>query len=168
MKKHQKTIITVLLAVLLLAWMGRSYIRNLFPPKMNIYTASLVSVDDNKPMTLHDYKEKVIIVSCYQTWCTDCARETPVLNQLAASIASPNFKIIYVSDEDATAVTAFRQRFSSANILFARYLQPMSAAGISVFPTTFLLDKNGEVIKTKLEGYNWMKEEAAIRKIMAD
>ena len=168
MKKNKSKIIMPLLILLLAAWMGRSFIRNLFPPKMKFYTEALITIDNGLHTTLKDFKGNVVIVSCYQTWCIDCARETPVLNELAENIHSDKFKIIYISDEDAAKVNSFRQRFFSDKILFTQYPGGMSSLGIHTFPTTFLLNKNGEVVTTKLEGYDWLKEETVIRKMLTE
>jgi hypothetical protein len=40
--------------------------------------------------------------------------------------------------------------------------------GIRSFPSTFLLNKKGEVIMTKLEGYEWLQEAEAIQKLLAE
>ena len=142
MKKHQSKIITGLLILLLAAWMGRSFIQNLFPPKMKFYTEGLITIDNGRHTSLKDFKGNVVIVSCYQTWCTDCARETSILNELATKIHSNKFQVIYVSDEDVVKINSFRQRFLSDKILFTQYPGIMSSLGIHTFPTNFLLNKN--------------------------
>jgi thiol-disulfide isomerase/thioredoxin len=147
--------------------MGRHYIRGWFPPSMKFREMALTTIDSNQLISLADFKGKVVIVSCYQTWCIDCARETPVLNQLAAQINSDQLKIIYISDEDADKQQLFRQRFESGSILFAKSPKSMSELGIISYPTTYLLNKKGEVIKTAFEGYDWLKEESAIKKLIA-
>lgn len=167
MKQHQQTIIIALLVIVMIAWMGRSYIRGWFPPTMKFKEMALTTLDSNQLIRIADFKGKVVIVSCYQTWCIDCARETPVLNQLATQINSDLFKIIYVSDENVDKVINFRERFESGNILFTQSAKSMSELGIRSFPTTYLLNKKGEVIKTAFEGYDWLNEEEAIRKLIA-
>lgn len=167
MKQYQQTIIIALLFLVLAAWMGRHYIRGLFPPSIKFKETTLTTIDSNKLISVANFKGKVIIVSCYQTWCIDCARETPVLNQLTTQINSDQFKVIYISDEDAAKVNIFRQRFLSGNILFFKSVKSMSNMGIRSFPTTFLLNKKGEIIKTTYEGYDWLNEEIAIKKLIA-
>ena len=168
MKRHQHKIVTGLLILLLIGWMGRSHLRNLFPPSLKFYSQTLITLDGRQPIKLSDFKGKTLIVCCYQTWCTDCARETPGLNQLASHLDSTKFAVIYISDEDTLKEIAFRQRFASDKILFAHTSKNLSDFGITVFPTTYLLNKNGAVIKTKLEGYDWLAEEATIKKIIAE
>jgi thiol-disulfide isomerase/thioredoxin len=139
----------------------------LFPPSIKFKETALTTIDSNQLISVADYKGKVVIVSCYQTWCIDCARETPVLNQLATQINSDQFRVIYISDEDAEKVNMFRQRFASGSILFTKSPKAMSDLGIRSFPTTYLLNKKGEVVKTTYEGYDWLKEETAIKKMIA-
>lgn len=166
MKKYKQYITPLLFILILAAWAGRSHIRNFFPPAMKFADATLHSMDDKRSITINDYKGNVVIVSCFQTWCIDCVKETPVLDQLAAAIHSPAFKIIYVTDEEVDRVKAFRNRFPSDNISFAFSTASMKALGISVFPTTFLLNKKGEVIQTKMEGYDWMSEKEKILELI--
>jgi thiol-disulfide isomerase/thioredoxin len=167
MKQYQQTIFIALVVLVMIAWMGRSYIRGWFPSSMKFKEMALTTIDSNQLISIADFKGKVVIVSCYQTWCIDCARETPVLNQLATQINSNQFKVIYVSNEDAEKVNKFRQRFESGNILFTQSPKSMSDLGIRSFPTTYLLNKKGEMIKTTFEGYQWLKEEVTIEKLIA-
>ncbi len=165
--KNQK-IIFIVLAILMLAWLGRGRIRNLFPPKMKFAAVQLISIDDKRTTSINALKDTVLIVSCYQTWCIDCARETPELHQLATAINNPRFKIIYISNEPVEKVTGFRQRFDSDKILFTQVSGSMGDLGIRAYPTTFLLNKKGSVIRTTQEGYDWLKDTAAIRKLLAE
>ena len=135
---------------------------------MAFNAAPLTLVDNNKKTTIDDYKWNVVIVSCFQTWCRDCARETPVLNQLANNLNLEKFKIIYITDEGNSKLGSFRSRLPSDRILFTYSEKSLASLGIHVYPTTYLLDKSGRVVKTKLEGYDWLLEEAAIRKLIAE
>lgn len=165
MKTLQK-IIPFVLIVLLVAWGVRWYIHKTYPPAMNFNSAALVTVDDNTKTTINDHKGKVLIVSCFQTWCRDCAAETPVLNELATKFESENFKVIYITDEGNDKLPSFRRRLPSNKILFTYSAKSLASLGVHVYPTTFLLNKNGEVIKTKLEGYDWLREEGLIRELL--
>lgn len=168
MKKFQKVFLPALLVIGLIGWLGRSHIRNLFPTKMTFQNTPLTNLDDKQPVTINSLKGNVVIVSYYQTWCGDCARETPVLNELATKLQGESFKVLYVSHEDEAKVSNFRQRFASDKISFLKSQQGPADFGIRVYPTTFLINKNGEVVKTKSEGYDWLAEETSIRKMLAE
>jgi thiol-disulfide isomerase/thioredoxin len=168
MKKYQNKIITAIVVVLLSVWAIRSCIHKNYPPKMGFNAAQLITVDDNKKITINDYRGNVVIVSCFQTWCGDCAGETPVINQLATNINSEKFKVIYITDEGNDKLQSFRSRLPSDKILFTYSAKSLASLNIHVYPTTFLLNKSGDVIKTKLEGYDWLQEEAFIKKLIAE
>lgn len=135
---------------------------------MAFNAAPLTLVDNNQETTIDDFKGNVVIVSCFQTWCRDCAAETPVLNRLANNLNSEKFKIIYVTDEGSAKLESFRSRLPSDKILFTYSQKSLASLGIHVYPTTYLLDKNGRVVKAKLEGYDWLLEENAIRKMISE
>ena len=167
MKKHQQKIIPALLFLLLAVWGIKSFINKSVPPKMKFQAAALITVDSSRSITINDFKGSVVIVSCYQTWCVDCARETPILNQLALDLNSDKFTIIYISDEGNEKQNLFRSRFASDKILFTKSGKRLADFGIHVYPTTFLLNKKGEVITTKSEGYDWLTEKAGIKELIA-
>jgi len=158
---------TTIIALLLLAFVGYRLVkRYLLVPAMSFHSEQLFLLDNKQTTSIDAYKGSVVIVSCYQTWCVDCARETGWLNDLSASINSPKFTVLYISDEPEEKVNGFRKRFDTDKIVFAKTEKPLGELGIHSFPTTFLLNKKGEVVKTKLEGYDWKKEEATIKKLL--
>lgn len=168
MKKHQHKIITGIVIVLLAAWGIRACMHKFVAPKMGFNATVLTAAADKHQLTINDYLGKVVIVSCFQTWCGACAAETPVLNQLAANLNTEKFAVIYITDEADEKLQAFRARLATGNILFTYSNKSLASLGIYVYPTTFLLNKKGDVVITKLEGYDWLAEEALIRKLIAE
>ncbi len=163
----KKINITTIIAFLLLAFVGYRIVkRYLLIPKMSFQTEQLTILDNKQTTSIDALKGNVVIVSCYQTWCGDCARETPWLNGLAATINSSKFTVLYISDEPEEKVNRFRKRFDSDKIIFTNSEKRLGELGIRSFPSTFLLNKKGEVIKTKLEGYDWAKDEKEIRELL--
>jgi thiol-disulfide isomerase/thioredoxin len=162
-----KIIITIAI-LLILIYAVRKYMQHRIPPKMGFNAAQLITVDDNKKITINDYLGKVVIISCFQTWCGDCAKETPIINQLTANLNSTDFKAIYITDEGNDKLASFRARLASDKILFSYSEKSLESLGIYVYPTTFLINKKGEVVKTKLEGYDWLLEENYINKLIKE
>lgn len=154
------------LSVLLLGglWLKRKTIA----PRMSFALAPLTSLDDNKQVAIEDFSGNVVIVSCFQTWCRDCAQETPILNELAARLAGEPFRVVYITDERTDKLRQFRSRLASQRILFTISATKLKDFGVHVYPTTYLLNKEGEVVLTKLEGYDWLKEEGRIRELLND
>jgi len=161
--------VSTIIGILLLAFVAYKVIkRYVMIPKMKFQSEQLTLLDKNETTTIDAYKGKVLLVSCYQTWCGSCARETPDLNELAAKINSPNFTVLYISDEEEEKVNRFRQRFASDKIVYAKSAKRLGEMGIRSFPSNFLINKKGEVIMTKLEGHDWLGEEATIKKLLAE
>ncbi len=164
-----KKIILTAAIIIPLAFYGiTKFLRHKIPPKMGFNAAQLITIDDNKKININDYLGNVVVVSCFQTWCGDCAKETPVINQLATNINNSSFKVIYITDEGNEKLASFRSKLASDKILFAYSEKSLESLGIYVYPTTFLINKKGDVVKTKLEGYDWLQEEALIRKLIEE
>ena len=168
MKNKLTGIILSALIILAAAWGIRWYIHKTVAPEMKFQSSELILTATNAKTTINHLKGQVAIVSFFQTWCRDCLEEIPAFNELAATVNSPRFKILCISDEDKDLINAYQNRFTSGNILFAHSTKNLESLGIHVYPTTYLLNKNGEVILSKLEGYNWALEKGTIEKLLSE
>ena len=144
------------------------YIRKTVPPKMEFQTSEFLLNGSNKKITINDLKGNVVIVSFFQTWCGPCIQEMYIFDELVTKINSPHLKILCISDEDEDRINMLQSRFVPGNILFAYSTKSLGNLGIHVYPTTYLLNKKGEVIQSKLEGYNWGLEKEAIEKLLSE
>ena len=168
MKNRLSTIFFFVIVILVAGWGIRWYMRKTIAPKMESQTSELLLAASNTKTTINDLKGNVVIVSFFQTWCGPCIQEMYVFDELLASINSPNLKVLCISDEDDELINMLKSRFTSGNILFAHSIKSLSSLGIHVYPTTYLLNKKGEVIQSKLEGYNWGLEKEAIEKLLSE
>jgi thiol-disulfide isomerase/thioredoxin len=167
MKIKLRGIIFSVIIILAVAWAIRWYMRKTIAPKMKFQTSELLLAGSNTKTTINDLKGNVVIVSFFQTWCGPCIQEMSVFDELQTSINSPNLKILCISDEDTDRINMLRSRFAPGEILYAYSSESLSSLGIHVYPTTYLLNKKGEVIQSKLEGYNWALEKETIKKLLA-
>jgi thiol-disulfide isomerase/thioredoxin len=166
MKKINLSTILLVGAFLFLAYkLTRRY---LLKPSMKFETAMLVDIATNDSLTIKSLRGQVVMVSCFQTWCADCARETADLDELAELLQSPQFLILYISDESPEKMQTFKKRFASRHIRYTHTNQPLKNWGIHAYPTTFLLNKKGEVVETKQEGYHWSANAATLQSLLAE
>jgi thiol-disulfide isomerase/thioredoxin len=168
MKNKLKTIILSVLLILASGWGIMWYMRKTIVPKMEFQNSELQLTRSNTKTTIDDLKGNVIIVSFFQTWCGPCIQEMYVFDELPATVNSPGFKILCISDEDTGRINKLQNRFTPGNIIFAHSPKTLAGMGIHVYPTTYLLNKKGEVIQSKLEGYNWALEKETIKKLLAE
>lgn len=166
MKNKLSSIFFYIIIILAAGWGIRWYMRKTIAPKMEFQTSEFLLTGSNTKITINDLKSNVVIVSFFQTWCGPCIQEMYVFDEMVAKINSPNLKILCISDEDDKRINMLKSRFTSGNILFAHSTKSLAGLGIYVYPTTYLLNKKGEVILSKLEGYNWALEKETIEKIL--
>ncbi len=168
MKNRLYPIIFSALVLIAAIWVVTWYIRKTVTPKMQFETTGFMLTGSNTKTTITDLKGNVVIVSFFQTWCGTCAGEIQVLNELVTELNSGKLKILYISDEDINLINTYQKQFNAAHILFAHSPKSLAGSGIYVYPTTYLLNKKGSVINSKLEGYDWSLEKETIKKLLAE
>lgn len=168
MKKKLPAIFLSLLIMLVAAWAFMWYLRKTIAPKMKFQTSELQLTGSNTKTSINDLKGNVVIVSFFQSWCGPCIGEMYVFDDLISTVNSSNFKVLCISDEDTDRILSIQSRFAPEKILFANSAESLSSMGIHVYPTTYLLNKKGEVIQSKLEGYDWSLEKGTIEKLLAE
>ena len=99
-------------------------------------------------LRLSDYKGKVIILDFWATWCGPCRMEIPGYVDLYKKYNSKGLEIIGVSlDQDGwTPVRPFMEQYSiNYPIVMGDREIVQAYGGIQSIPTTFIINRNGEV-----------------------
>ena len=106
---------------------------------------------DGKPLSLANYRGKVVLLNFWASWCMPCVEELPSL--LALHHQDPNLVILAVSiDDDPTAYSTFIVRHHVDLITVRDPSQ--SAANLyhtDMWPETYVIDRQG-MIRRKLVG----------------
>ncbi|MBL7700834.1 MAG: TlpA family protein disulfide reductase [Ferruginibacter sp.] len=168
MKNKISNLIFIILIILAAGWGIRWYMRKTIVPEMKFQSSELILTGANTKTTINNLKGNIVIVSFFQTWCGPCIQEMGVFEELQSAVNSSGFKILCISDEETDRIKMLQQRFDQSKIVFAYSAESLASMGIHVYPTTYLLNKKGEVIKSKLEGYDWRQEKATIEKLIAE
>src|SRR5436305_104042 len=108
---------------------------------------------EGKPLSLTDYKSKVILLNFWATWCGPCRAEIPDLVELQNKYKD-RLQIIgsVVDDEDEDAIKKFVDEFGiNYPVAIATDALRTEYGGIPALPTSFVLDAEGRVVQ-KHEG----------------
>lgn len=112
---------------------------------------------DGTPISLADYRGKVVLLDFWAVWCGPCLGEIPRIKAVYEKYHDKGFDVIGVSlDEDAAVLREFikekeipwRQIFDGqkgAGHLVQQY-------GVRGIPAPFLIDREGKVISVKARG----------------
>jgi thiol-disulfide isomerase/thioredoxin len=118
---------------------------------------------DGADVTLAQYKGTVVLVNFWATWCDPCYIEIPWLIEMQQKYAAKGFTILGVSmdEEGKSAVVPFlaKERFNvdgqklpmNYPIVIGNDDVADKFGGLLGYPTTFLISKDGKIVK-KVQG----------------
>ncbi|MBI3616477.1 MAG: TlpA family protein disulfide reductase [Candidatus Omnitrophica bacterium] len=123
-----------------------------------------------KSLQLSTFREKVVLLDFWATWCPPCRAELPHFKELHAAYKGKGLQVIGLSvGEKADVVKSFVQSNGiSYPIGIASGKEEEAFGGIRGIPTTFLIDKEGR-IAGRYVGYQDKKVfEEQIRALLAE
>ncbi|WP_198264084.1 TlpA disulfide reductase family protein [sulfur-oxidizing endosymbiont of Gigantopelta aegis] len=104
---------------------------------------------DEENIKFSDYRGKVVLLNFWATWCPPCVREIPSMERLQQKFAKDNFKVIALNQtEDPDKVFAFTGQLEldpTFEIIFDRESTVAQAYAVRGLPTTYLVDKKGNI-----------------------
>ncbi len=109
------------------------------------------------PIALRDYRQQVVILNFWATWCPPCVEETPSLETFAAEVRNHGVVVIGVSvDEDPAALAKFSSAF---HLSFPIARDPNRALasryGTFQFPESYIIDRSGRVAEKIIGPIDW-------------
>lgn len=113
---------------------------------------------DNNPVSLSDYKGKVVLMNFWATWCTPCMAEMPHLQAMYDGLKDQGFVVLSVSTDDARDASKVKPLVRAKRLTFPVVLDKDTAVvsqynPAKTLPYTVLIDREGRVAKVH-QGYN--------------
>ncbi len=124
---------------------------------------------EGKAVKSSDFAGKVVILDFWATWCGPCRMEIPGFIELQRKYADKGLVVIGVSlDRDGTA--ALKPFMAKTGINYPIVLGDETIVsafgGVEAIPTTFIIDRKGQIVR-KHVGYAEKAEfEAAIKPLL--
>jgi len=121
------------------------------PPKLTDASFEGETADGQK-ISFVDYEGKAVLFDFWGTWCAPCVAKLPKLEKIHEAFKEHGFEIIGVPLDDAETLNEF---YKTMPLPWRNVIDPDSVLkekfGIKVYPSTLLLDRNGNHIHSNLE-----------------
>lgn len=103
---------------------------------------------NGKQVSLSDFKGKAIILDFFASWCPPCRQEVPDFVELQKTYGDQGFVVIGVALVKSQEAKDFAEEFNINYPVLVDDGKVSNLYGpIRSIPTTFILDKNGKIVK---------------------
>lgn len=147
----KKVLLTAMAAVLLAAGILAANEKALaVKPKKQANAAYDFSLKTTggKTVKLSDFKGKVVILNFWATWCPPCKAEIPSFIGMYKKYEKDGLVIVGVAVDDPAKVAQFvKDNGVNYPVVIADQTTVTAYGGIRGIPTTFVIDKNGSIIR---------------------
>jgi thiol-disulfide isomerase/thioredoxin len=109
---------------------------------------------EGTPLPLTDFKDKILVLNFWATWCGPCHILAPIFDRVALQFQSRNDVAFFAAncDDDETLVAPYLEAEKSrAQVVFADGLE--RALAVNAYPTVVILDRAGKIVY-RAEGYS--------------
>lgn len=107
---------------------------------------------EGKPLTVSDYRGKVVVLNVWGSWCSPCRAEAPDLAKVAKDTADQGVQFIGINtrDLDTAQATAFQRNYK---ITYPSLYDPVGKLVLKfkgslppqAIPSTLILDRKGRI-----------------------
>ena len=118
---------------------------------------------NGKPVSLSDFRGKIVFLNFWTTWCYACRIEMPDMQKLHQKFKNKDFAIVTINLQES--VSQVKQFFKDFKLTFTALLDSDGEVGahfmITAIPTTFILDKEGIIIGKVMGPREWDGKKAS-------
>lgn len=120
---------------------------------------SLKGYNDTANANLADFKGKVVFLNFWGSWCPPCVAEMPSIQKLYEEKGNEiAVVLITMNDKPEKFVPYLQENKYTMPVYEAESLLPRKVRPGS-FPTTYIIDKNGEVVLKEISSKDWSSAE---------
>ena len=139
------------------------YLIYVLPAKEGVKEGNLApgfSLSDElgEKVSLDQFKDKLVLLHFWATWCPPCVWEIPHFNKLLTQVSDPRFVLLGVSVDERgrSAIQEFRKKVPiHFTVLLDQKGEVASQYGTYDLPQSFLIDPQGKVVKIYRGPQDW-------------
>ena len=130
------------------------------PPRIGDTAPDFTLSDSGRTVTLSQMRGKPVLLNFWASWCPPCVEEMPSLVQLQKEIGSKATILAVSVDSDENAYQQF-VRDHNVDLLTIRDAKQVSNSlyGTFKFPETYVIDKNGKIVRKFIGAVDWTSPE---------
>ncbi|WP_350291243.1 TlpA disulfide reductase family protein [uncultured Croceitalea sp.] len=121
--------------------------------KITNYNWELININGEK-VNLTSKKDNVLVINYWATWCPPCVAEMPSLVALYNDYGNKVKFVFLASDDKAKVETYLEKNRYKFPVFFELEKSPKILQAASL-PTTYIIDKSGNVILKEIGAANW-------------
>jgi thiol-disulfide isomerase/thioredoxin len=125
---------------------------------MNDYTWKLVATDGSL-IDLQEYRNKVVFLNFWATWCPPCRAEMPNIQRLYSEYHD-RIAFLLVTGDEPDVVQRFMKEKGYTLPFYRLVSTTPSALQSSSLPTTYIINRQGEIVFKKTGAFRWDSKKA--------
>ena len=113
---------------------------------------------DQRTLRLADFRGRYVLLNFWATWCVPCLQEMPSLERLYRSLGPERLTVLAISQDDDGArqvAPLVRKLHLTFPIALDSEQRVAAGYGVSVLPSTFLIDPQGRVLAAANGAREW-------------
>ena len=126
---------------------------------------TLERLDREGELTLSSLEGKAVVLNFWASWCIPCKEETPFLEQVWRENRDRGLVVVGVDAKDFRGdARAFMRTFDvTYPVVYDGPGKTLSSYGVTAFPETFVLDREGKVVEAFVGAVNSDEDRARLR-----
>ena len=120
---------------------------------------------DGGELSIKELRGQIVIVNFWASWCNPCVEEFPSMLKLVERFKGQIVVYAVATDDDRKDVEAFIKAFGlpkpGFNIVWDNKKEAMKTYGVDKVPESFLVNRDGKLIRKVLGIENWASDNAA-------
>lgn len=122
----------------------------------------------NETLRLSSLKGRVVYLDFWASWCTPCRKSFPWMNEMQQQYGQHGLSVITINlDQNREDAKAFLEKLpANFKIIYDPNGKVAELYGVKAMPTSFLIDRQGNLVLTKA-GFQIKEKDELEKKIKA-